>query len=373
MAKRTKKAKLRVRRHRVRLAGSTDHPNPTAPPGSLIDDETAPDSQAHVFLYGPDAVDERHMPVAKLRRPTKKEGVLWVDVVGAKDADALAHIGALFDLHALSLEDVNNGGQRPKFEDYDGHLFLVTRIITPGPGLVTEQISLFLGSNFVVSVQERPGDCFEPVRERLRQKRGRVRDRGADYLAYALLDAVIDHFAPLVEAYADRLEELEVQVMEGQNGADAISQLFDLRRELQSLKRWSMAVRDSIDRLRGHSHTLVTADTRTYLRDCHDHAVRVVDAIDGWRDFCAALMDLHYARSGQQLNEVMKVLTIISTIFIPLSFVAGVYGMNFDREVSAYNMPELGWVFGYPIVVGLMLVMVVGQLFYFRRRGWLRG
>ncbi|WP_045115548.1 magnesium/cobalt transporter CorA [Plesiocystis pacifica] len=341
---------------------------PGAAPGSLVDDDSAPRATVRVFAYNSESLEEREVPVANLRRGDETQR-LWVSVVGVRDVEALSLVGELFKLHPLALEDVNNGGQRPKLEDYEDYLFLVTRVLEAGSEQPGQQLSMFIGNNFVVSFQERAGDPFDPIRERLRTKHSRVRARGSDYLAYALLDAVVDHVVPLIDGYGDHLEQLEVRVSQ-RHASDSVASLFELRRELQGLKRTMMATGDAIERLRSHELQLIEPDTRTYLRDCHDHAVRAVETIDSWRDFCSGLMDLHYARSSQRLNQIMQVLTIISTIFIPLSFITGLYGMNFDRG-SRYNMPELGWDYGYPAILGLMALMVVAQLVYFSRRGWL--
>lgn len=370
MAGRKTKAKAktgrRLGRRRTKLG---------APPGTLHEDPSAPDAQVRVFFYGPESLEQHGTSVAGLAALGRRGAVTWVDIVGVEDGDDVRVVGDLFGLHALALEDVTNGGQRPKLEDYEGYLFIVTRIVHPGGGgqLDTEQISLFVGDDFVVSFQERAGDCFDPVRERLISDRGRIRRCGADYLVYALLDAVTDHYSPVIDGYSDRLEELEERVL-ADAGSEVVATLFEIRRELHTLKRITVASRDKLDRMhsgrRVGEDPIIRAETRTYLRDCHDHAVRVVEAIDSAREYCAHLMDLHYARAGQQLNEVMKVLTIISTIFIPLSFIAGLYGMNFERA-SPYNMPELGWTLGYPFALALMFVVVVAQLVYFRRKGWL--
>lgn len=345
-----------------------------APPGTLVEHLDADAPTLRLIAYGPESFSETPLELDGLNvrpAPSERAPVVWLDVVGTGSPAVISMVGERYDLHPLALEDVNNGGQRPKSEDYEGNLFLVLRMIIPDEDeLETEQLSLFLGPDFVVTFQERPGDCLEPLRERIRTGRGRIRSRGADYLAYAILDAVIDHVVPVVEDYGDELEGLERLVLAGAK-AHTLERLMDLRHELHALRRMALGLRGLVERLSAREQVLVTEDTRTYLRDCHDHALRLLESIDSWREFGSNLMELHFALAGQQLNAVMKVLTIISTIFIPLSFIAGLYGMNFERTSSPLNMPELGWYYGYPAAIVLMLVVVAGQLAYFHRRGWL--
>ena len=365
-ATRRRKASVRGRRRSKAKSKSIG-----APPGTLVSLDEGSQPVIDVIAYGPDTLDTFEADLGALAKYVeRREGVLWVDVTGLGDAQVVHTIGKLFELHPLALEDVLNGGQRPKVEVYDEHLFIVTRIVTPGEPFETEQINLFVGADFVVSFQEQPGDCFEAVRERIRKQRGRVRSCGADYLAYALLDAIVDHFGPVVDRYGDQLEELEGVVLEG-DAPDAVPALLSARRDLRVLRRLVRATLAKLEMLLREDLPVITPDTRTYLRDCHDHALRLVDSVESWRELAANLMDVHLALSSQQLNSVMKVLTMIATIFIPLSFIAGVYGMNFDDERSPFNMPELDWYFGYPFALGLMLLVVVGQLVYFRRKGWL--
>lgn len=364
MAKRGTKRRSRKRRkpRRTEIA---------APPGTLVQDPDAAPPAITGLCYGPDGFEEVPASLPKLQKLLGKRTVLWVDVVGLGDIETIHTIGEYFGLHQLALEDVLNVDQRPKVEDYDEHLFIVTRAVTRDTHLESEQISIFVGDGFVLTLQERPGDCFEPVRERIRHARGRVRTRGADYLAYALLDSVVDHMEPIVDHYGDEVQDLEEHVLSG-NAPHAIAALLDVRRDLQFLQRILAATRTKLTRLLKPERPVVTNDTRTYLRDCQDHATRLAEAVVGWRELASNLMDVHLALSNQQLSEVMKVLTIISTIFIPLGFIAGIYGMNFDTERSPLNMPELGWYFGYPFVLTLMVCMVVAQLVFFWRRGWLR-
>ncbi len=296
--------------------------------------------------------------------------VTWIDVVGLGSAQVIAEIGAVFGLHKLALEDVLNTHQRPKAEEFDDHIFFVTQMFRSGVSARTEQLSIFLGKDFVLSFQEEPGDCLDPVRERIRQGKGRVRDKQADYLCYMLLDAVVDDFFPALEQYGEELELLEDDVI-ARSKPEQIGQLHDLKRELLTMRRSVWPHREMINAVIRDENPLIAADTRLYLRDVYDHTVQLMDIVETYREIASGLVDVYMSSVSANLNEIMKVLTIIATIFIPLGFIASLYGMNFDRA-SPWNMPELGWRFGYAFSLFLMGMMVVGLLYYFRRKGWLR-
>jgi magnesium transporter len=231
-------------------------------------------------------------------------------------------------------------------------------------------VSLFFGERYVVTFQEREGDCFEPVRNRIRRARGRLRENRPDYLAYALLDAVIDAYFPIVEAYGDRLEALEDRVLE-EPTSDVVSEIHAVKRELSNIRRAVWPLRDVVNLLLREQHPLLREDTRLYLRDAYDHTIQLVELVESHREIASGLLDVYLSSVSNRMNEVMKVLTIIATIFIPLSFVAGLYGMNFDRQASAWNMPELSWDYGYPAALGVMLAIALGMLWFFRRKRWL--
>jgi magnesium transporter len=291
-------------------------------------------------------------------------------VVGVGDAETVRRIGEIFALHRLALEDCINVHQRPKVEEYEDHRFIVSRMAMIREGPDTEQISLFLGRNFVITFQEQPGDCFGPVRERLRAARGRIRAAGADYLAYALLDAIVDSYFPVLESYGERIEDLEDDVLLRPDNR-TVAQIFELKRDLLALRRAAWPQREAINTLIREPSPLIDDETRIFLRDCYDHAVHVLDIVETHREQAASLTDVYLSSMSNRLNEVMKVLTIIATIFIPLSFIASVYGMNFDTERSPWNMPELEWYFGYPFALGLMALTAAGLLLFFRRKGWI--
>jgi magnesium transporter len=288
-------------------------------------------------------------------------------VTGLADVSIIEAIGDAFDLHDLTLEDVINVYQRPKFEAYEDHAFIVMRM--PTPDNRTEQVSLFLGKGYVLTFQERPGDCFDPVRERIRRAAGRIRGQGAGYLAYALIDAVIDGYFPMIEAIGEDVEELEDDVI-GRPAPEQVDRLHHIKRELLMVRRAIWPTRDMVNALIRDGSRHVDESTRIYLRDCYDHTIQLMDIIETYREITSGLLDVYLSSLSTRMNEVMKLLTIIATIFIPLGFVAGLYGMNFDRG-SPWNMPELGWRYGYFFALGVMAAIALGLLFWFWRRGWI--
>ena len=300
-----------------------------------------------------------------------EHGVSWIDVTGLSDGQTIERIGELFGLHSLALEDVVHVHQRAKVEVFDEHLFIVARMVSLPDRLEHEQVALFVGPDYVVTFQERPGDCLEPVRRRLRDRRGRMRSTGPDYLAYALLDAIIDHYFPIIEAFGGELDRIEGEIdREVQN--DVVGELHNIRSDLLLLRRLIWPHREVCNTLLRDEHPLIAKETLLYLRDCYDHTVQIIDVAETYRDTCGALRDFHYSQVSQRTNDIMKVLTIMSSIFIPLGFVAGLYGMNFNPEASPFNMPELDWYFGYPFALSVMAIMAGGMLTFFWRRGWLK-
>lgn len=361
--------KLRRKAHTRRKKTS----KPGTAPGHLTHDPAAPRSRVDAISYGPGEVVELEITdVMELRELRGKRPVLWVNVSGLGDVGTLATLGELFGLHPLALEDVVHVPQRPKVETYADVLFIVLQMTTLESAPSAEQVSLFIGDDFVVTFQEHAGDCLDAVRERIRRGGGRIRGSGADYLGYALVDAIVDQYFPVLDAFVDRMESLEDQVVAART-TDVHTALYELRQEGRALRRVIWPLRDALGTLAREHHPRVNEETRLYFRDCHDHAFQLIEIVESSRDTANGLMDLHISIASQRMNEVMKVLTIIATIFIPLSWVAGVYGMNFDPDSSPWNMPELNWWLGYPMALGMMAVLAGGMLFYFRRKGWLGG
>ena len=317
--------------------------------------------------YGPDHYRSWAPTEAEALSPPPC-AVRWLDIVGLGDIDQLRRVAEAYGLHPLALEDVVNLDQRPKAESFGECVFLVLDPVDPATG-ERGQISIFAGPGFVVTFQDRAGPWFAPVRTRIEQGRGRSRSAGADYLAYTLVDAVVDHYFPVLEALGDQLDALEEAVHLGQS--NVLSPLAGLRYRLRQLRLTLWPTRDALAWLLRHDVPLFLPETIPYLRDAHDHAMRLADMVDVQRDAANNLFEVHLALSGQKLNEIMKILTVLSTIFLPLSFIAGVYGMNFERQ-SPWNMPELGWWMGYPFALGLMALTAGGLLWFFKRKGWLR-
>jgi magnesium transporter len=348
---------------------------PGAEPGSLVIDPAAPKPVIRLLAYGPTEFIERDIARPdELREYLAKWPVCWINVDGLGDAETLSKIAALFNLHPLAMEDVVNVHQRAKVEIYGQTTFLVTHMAAvseTGTELEVEQVSLFLGQNFVITFQEHPGwDCLDPVRRRIRERATHFRDSGSGYLAYALLDAVIDHYFPVLEAYGERLEALEDRIVRHPERS-TVADLHDAKRDLLNLRRSVWPQREALNTLVRDEIPHINGETRLYLRDCYDHAVRIIDLVETYREVCSDLMDLYLSSISNRMNEIMKVLTIISTLFIPLTFIVGVYGMNFSPESSPWNMPELTWRYGYPLCLALLAVISIGQLFFFRHKGWL--
>jgi len=300
-----------------------------------------------------------------LARPT----ITWVHVQGHAEPDMLKQIGKNFELHPLALEDVSNTGQRPKYESYDDELFIIMSLpVFHNSRISMEQISLFCGENYVISFHAGRNDPFEPVRKRLRTQTGKIRSRNSDYLLYALLDVIIDQDFPMLEEFGLQIEALEDAVMASPDKA-TLNAIHGLKRDMLLIRRMVWPHREIINGLARDEHGLFQDETRVYLRDCYDHTVQVIDLLETYRDMTAGLVDVYMSSTSNRLNEVMRVLTIIATVFIPLTFIAGLYGMNFKGD-SPWAMPELGWYYGYPAVLLLMLIVVIWMLAIFRRKRW---
>jgi len=345
-------------------------PAPGTAPGTLVSAEDSAPSQIYALSYHGAEVRERSLePDTDFTKWQQQNEVTWIDVQGLADLGRLTALADAFGLHPLVLADIVHTHQRPKVESYDDHLFIVLRMPHAEPRLWTEQVSLVLGPNYVITFQERAGDCFDPVRQRLHTPSARIRAAGADYLAYALIDAIIDSYFPLLETYGELIEDLEASVMLNPE-PNIARRVHAVKRELITLRRALWPQREMVNQLLREEHACIQAETRIYLRDCYDHSVQSLDMLEIYREIASGLVDFYVSCVSTRMNEIMKVLTIIATIFIPLGFIASLYGMNFDRA-SPYNMPELGWRFGYPFALGLMLAVAGGLLWQFRKKGWL--
>jgi magnesium transporter len=356
----------------------TRRPPPGSPPGTISTTAAEPPANMMLTAYGPDTIDERRVEsVADFAAvlTAHRHPVVWLDVDGVGDAATLQSLGAVLGLHRLTLADIANTTQRPKVEDYGAYIFVVMRApvkcADTNRVVECEQVSMVLGKGFAVSFQERhkPGDCFGGVRDRIRQAHGNIRSSGADYLMYALLDASIDGYFPLIEEIGEHLDGIEEQMMARLNPAN-VRRMHELRRELLTIRRAAWPLRDAVSSLHRDLSPLIADSTRIYLRDCYDHVVQIIDLVETSRELAAGLFDMQLSLASNRMNQVMKVLTIITTIFIPLSFVAGIYGMNFDTSHPA-NMPETRFAYGYPLILSIMLAIALAMMWAFWHVGWL--
>jgi magnesium transporter len=358
--KRRLSAGLGTRRTRVRRA------QPGLPPGTLVAAAApAPPRLTVISWSRTGATEDRVAGVDEALAKVVPGNVTWINVDGLGDTKVLARLGEHFGLHPLALEDVLNVGQRPKIERYDKHLFVVMRTMRIAEGeIVEEQVSLFLGAGWLVTIQERPdGDCFGPVRDAIRQGRGRVRDAGADYAAYLMIDAVVDAYFPVIEQLGERMQNLESAAIDDPSSL-VLVQMQRLRHQLLTLRRTVWPMREEVGILAREESDLVTPETRIFLRDVYDHAVQALEIVESLRETAVSVMEVYLSIQNQRLQEVMKVLTVIATIFIPLTFIASIYGMNFK------HMPELEWEYGYAWALGLMTATAIVMIGYFKKRGW---
>jgi len=303
-----------------------------------------------------------------LQTPT----ITWIHIQGEFKPETLRELGATFNLHALALEDVITSGHRPKAEIYDGQLFVIlSRPAWRDQGVAMEQVSIFFGADLIISFYDgAEADPFESVRKRLRQYNGWLRNRKADYLFYDLIDVVIDAGFPMLEELGDRIENLEDALLDNPT-KETLNELHGLKRDLLMLRRMIWPHREVVNFLMRENFPLIQDNTKFYLRDCYDHIVHIIELLEAYRDMTSSMLDVYLSSVSQRLNENMRLLTVIATIFMPLTFIAGVYGMNFDRAASPWAMPELGWPYGYPVVLVVMFAVAVGMLIYFKVKKWL--
>lgn len=343
------------------------HP-PGTPPGALIPDVTPPETPLRLKLveFGPHTwVEREELSLDEGRAFLESPTITWIHAQGRPTPEMLERVGESFGLHRLALEDVLNSGQRPKIESYDGQLFIIMSLPRGGDETIAiEQISLFFGANFIVSFHDGQSDPFEPVRHRLRNPGNTLRSQSADHLLYALMDVVIDQGFPVLDDLGERIEDVEEHLLTHPD-PDAVAQIHQLRRELLQLRRLLWPHREILNTLLRDGHANIGPETRLYFRDCYDHTIQIMELLETYRDSAANMMEVYLSGVSNRLNEVIRVLTVIATIFMPPTFLVGVYGMNFD------HMPELHWRYGYPLVWIAIAAMMVGMLYFFRRKRWL--
>lgn len=339
------------------------------PPGALVHVGEARETRVAMRLIGYDPERVLDKTVERVEEVTPLRGgggVLWLDLVGLHDPLLLERLGQSFALHPLLVEDVLNTEQRPKLEDYDDYLFVVLKRLRydrSAGQVVHEQISLVLGNGFVLSFQESQSNLFDPVRQRIHAAKGRLRGQGPDALLHALLDAVVDEYFGLLERLGEETERLEGQILDKPSPV-SMRTLHRLKRELMAVRRSVWPLREVIGGLERIDSPLLKPGLKVYLRDVYDHTVHIIDTVESYRDMLAGMLDVYLSALSNRMNEVMKVLTVIATLFIPLTFITGLYGMNFKY------MPELAWHWGYFAVLGVMAALVLGMLVYFKRKRW---
>jgi magnesium transporter len=340
------------------------------PPGTLVHIGERKQESVRITLIDYDEQNVREKQVDEIEQcfqfkttPT----VTWINIDGLHDIQVIEKIGKNFDFHPLILEDILNTGQRPKLEDFESYIFIVLKMLTYDDDeetIKSEQVSMILGHNFVISFQEIQGDVFENIRERIRTAKGRIRKMSCDYLLYTLLDAIVDNYFAIMEKFGEKIESLEEQLVSDPD-EKILQKIHSMKRELISLRKSVWPLRELVSGLQRSESSLISEPTIIYFRDVYDHTIQVIDTVETFRDMVSGMLDIYLSSISNRMNAVMKVLTIIATIFIPLTFVAGIYGMNFKF------MPELEWKWGYFIVLIIMAVAAAAMLIYFRRKKWL--
>ncbi len=341
------------------------------PPGSLIHIGDKKKEEVKITVIDYDEGNFQEKVIAEIQECftfKDKPSVTWINVDGIHKVEIPEKLGECYGFHPLIIEDILNSDQRPKIEDFGDYIYIVLKMLNLDSrtnSIISEQISLILGPNFVISFQEgHEGDVFNPVRERLRAGKGKIRKMGADYLAYSLIDSIVDNYFIILEKLGEKIESLEERLVTNPTG-NVLREIHNLKREMLFLRKSVWPLREVISTMAKGESSLIHPSTGIYLRDIYDHTIHVVDTIETFRDMVSGMLDIYLSSISNRMNAVMKVLTIIATIFMPLTFLAGVYGMNFK------HMPELEWKLGYPLIVLVMLIVAVIMLFFFRKKKWL--
>lgn len=339
-------------------------------PGTLIHvgERKVENVRMTVIDYDPEMFIEREYKIVdECLEYADRDTVTWINVNGLHDTGIINRIGEHFGIHSLVLEDILDTDKRPELDDYVDYIFIILKMILVDKEtgrIDAEQVSMLLCRNTVISFQEGEGDVFETIRERIRTGKGRIRGAGADYLFYALTDAVVDNYFVALEEIGELIENIEDELLENPSG-ETLRDIYELKRELVQLRKYTFPLRELVHKFQISESPLIDANTKLYIRDLYDHAMQIMDTTDSYRDMIAGMLETYLSLASNRMNEVMKVLTVMATIFIPLTFIAGVYGMNFE------NMPELRHRLGYPGVMLLMLIVGLGMVYYFRRRKWI--
>jgi len=342
-----------------------------AAPGALFDDPAAPLPVISVVSFREDHYIEQTLDeIETVPALLEAWPVVWVDLQGPGNAALMRRLGELFGFHRLALEDVLHGHQTPKIDPYPDFLLIVANEVCQPHPLHTTPLCLFVKQGLVLTFHPEASKAVDTLRDHVRVPRGRVRMMGADFLAYAVLDVVVDFYYPMMDHFSDTIEALEAEAIESASVGTA-SAIHEMKQDLLALRRMVAPLRESINTLFREGHPVLTDPTRVFLRDCHDHMVQVLEFIESYREMTGGLLDIYLSSVSNRMTEVMRVLTVISTIFIPLTFLAGLYGMNFDTSASPWNMPELRWHWGYPALLLFLGCIASGQLLFFWRKGWI--
>ncbi len=336
-----------------------------ASPGTLLISEKARPKRIHVMQFSVDTLIEKEVSVGDIPQYLSDTTITWVDVHGLKDEPTLRQLAKFFGVHPLALEDVVHTPQRPKTEIYEQNQFIITRMtyMQRAHDADVEQLSIFIGKNVVLTFQNHTTGSLEAVRVRIRSGKGSIRKTGADYVAYAILDSVIDKYYPVLEDFGEELESIEHATI-ARPTPKTLQRIYHIKREMLDIRRSVWPQRDMLSSLIRDDSPFISDTVRVYLRDCYDHIIQLMDVVDTYREISGNLMDIYLSTISNKTNEVMKVLTVMASIFIPLTYIVGIYGMNFEF------MPELHWKWGYPAIWGVMILLSVGMGMYFRRRGW---
>ena len=340
------------------------------PPGSIIytGEKSSKNLLVEVFDYNIEKCIEKEVATVEEAFSFKtSDSITWININGLNHVEYIEKLGNHFHLHPLVLEDIVSISQRPKIDEHEDYIFVVVKMLYLGQDetIISEQVSFVLGKGYVLSFQEAEGDVFDAVRERIRQGKGRTRGMQADYLLYILMDAIVDHYFTIIETLGYKIENFEDAIFSGHVNKTINRDIQELKREILKVRRAIFPLRDVISRIEKHESTLILKKTKTYYRDIYDHLIQVSENIDIYREMIWSLMDMYMTSISNKMNEVMKVLTIMASIFIPLTFIAGIYGMNFDY------IPELHYKYSYFILWGVMIAIFVGMLIYFKRKKWL--
>jgi magnesium transporter len=339
-------------------------------PGTLvhIGEKKAEKTKFFLIHYDQEQLQEKQLATIDESFPYKDTPpVTWINIDGLHEINIIEKIGHHFNIHPLTLEDIVNTGQRPKAEDYDDYIFIVFKMLfydDVNTHITSEQVSLIFGAHYLISFQEKEGDVFNFVRERIRKAKGRIRKSGPDYLTYALIDATVDHYFFILEKVGEKLEQIEEELLENPK-PQTLESIHSLKREMIYFRKQVWPIRELLNHLMHEESQLVQESSHIFFRDIYDHTIQVIDTIESMRDVLTGMLDLYLSTLSNKMNEVMKVLTIMATIFIPLTFVAGIYGMNFKF------MPELEWKWSYPVLWGVLVAIFILLLFWFKRKRWL--